>query len=575
MVKGPSNSNRRSLVSLFGQSPSVPPSSGGSFNLPGDEKIVTVVDNPTLYPSNADIVFLGKVTNSPAPGQIGQYFGSDTVKAGRYTTQAPRGHYILDPWRLDRQLASGLDLEQNFITARPSAVGFYAGRAWWGGVRDDKYVGTVFFTQLLDTDDKIGKCYQENDPTAEQISDLLDTDGGFIPIPECGHILKLTAFNDVLIVFASNGIWAIGSDVGFSATSYSTRKLTNIGVISPESIVEAENFIFFWSDSGIYRLEPDNITGYLSPTNITINTIQTFYNELPSIARLQVYGVYDNTEKRVWWYYNPNPDWDGGDPGGEGGGVPGNYPTRYTHALVFDVTLEAFSPHKFSESDYNYVVAAAMSATNTRELERNAIKIGSLVVCVGTDEVITSSPTASTAQQTQKVLVVNTEDFNISFGDYTSLTFSDFAGWTDASGAEPYSSYMDTGFQINGSIKNDQQFVYVIPAFNRTEKSYVVSGGDATWQNQSACRMFSKWDWTSTSSSNKWSSAEDAYRLTEPVDFSTVDGTYNYVGGQEVVNNKLKVRGQGTSLQLRFNSQSGKDMQLLGFQYVAEQTTDA
>lgn len=564
----------------FAATPSIPQSSTqAAFRTPSEEKATTVVVTKGIYPSNADIVWKGKRVNAQVASQIGQFWTGDLFKeSGLPSTPAPNGHYILDPWLLNRNEVSGLSIDNDITRARPSTVAFYAGRAWWSGVKDEKYVGTLFFSQLLTDDTKIGKCYQENDPTSEELNALLDTDGGVIPIPECGHVLKLLAVNDVLIVFASNGIWSVGSDSGFSATNYATRKISKIGVISPESVVEAEDFVFFWSDSGIYRLSPDSITGYLSPQNITIDTIQSFYNSLSAVAKFQVFGMYDNTEKRVWWYYNPFTEAEL-VTGGEGG-IEGAYPTRYTNALVFDLFLSAFSVQEFGDTDVQYVTGAAMSATNTRANEAQQICVGSDTVVVGVDDVVVSLLIPVAAQQTQKVLAVNLDPLNpgIAFADYSSLDFMEFDGWPDE---VTYSSYLETGYEINGTTTNDSQFIYVIPVFNRTEKTYTVTNvvGDPptipvwSWDNESACTMFAKWDWTSSIASKKWSSEEEAYRLIDPFTPTASIGQFSYTGGQEVVNNKLRVRGQGTSLQLRFESQDGKDMQLLGWQYYGEQTT--
>ena len=547
-----------------------PPSVWGVEGAPQDPAPSPPPPGTHLYPSNADILSLGKIEASEESSFIGKWWPLNQLQAGIYNTPAPKGHYILDPFVLDRASVSGIAISSDEIDERPSSVGFFAGRVWWSGIDNDKYVGTLFFSQLLDSDSKIGKCYQDADPTSDNISDLVDTDGGVIPIPEAGRILKLIPFNESLICFADNGVWAVGGEGGFVATSYFVRKITNIGVLSANSVVEAENFIFFWSDSGIYRLAPDNITGFLSPQNLSISTIQRFYNELPAIAKFRVFGIYDNTEKRIWWYYNPNPTWTG-DYGGEGS-YPGNYIARYTHALVFDLTLEAFAPQKFGEDGIAYVVGAAMSGSNTRQNETLNVIIGdgdNVIITPG-DNVVVSSLGAVAAQQQQQVMVALLDSQAWDFGTYTGDTFLDFDIWDPKS----YSSYLETGYDIQGNISSETQATWVLPAFKRTEKSYTVTSSVGAWNNQSDCRLRGKWDWTSTNS-GKWSFNEVAYRLIEPYEFTDVDGTYTYNGGQEVVKTKLKVRGQGTAVQLRFESTEGKDLHIYGWELVLEGTNIA
>jgi len=52
----------------------------------------------------------------------------------------------------------------------------------------------------------VGNCYQVNDPTSDQLFDLLPTDGGVIVIQGCGSIYKLFPLQNALLVFAANGV---------------------------------------------------------------------------------------------------------------------------------------------------------------------------------------------------------------------------------------------------------------------------------------------------------------------------------------------------------------------------------
>jgi len=520
----------------------------------------------SLYPSNADIIYLGKIKSSTDPAVIDRWWPNEIFATHIGSTHAPQGHYILDAFDLNRKAVSGVDVGDDQVAERPGSVAFFAGRIWWSGVRNNKYVGTL--------------CYQENDPTSEVISDLLDTDGGVVPIAEAGHVLRLLPINEQLIVFASNGIWAIGGDGGFTATSFSTRKISNIGVLSPESIVEAESNVFFWSNSGIYRLKPDNITGYLSPENITLATIQSFYNNLPAVAKFRVYGLYDHVEKRIFWYYNPNPEWEG-ETGGEAN-TPGNYSSRFTHALVFDLALEAFYPYDFDDDNPNYVSGAIMSGSNSTSVLDCPVLVGGDVVQIDTlDDVIIFEFEKGAAQPTQKLLTVDLFNENFGFSEYSSTIFQDFEDWPTPQG---YFSYMETGFDFGGTVMREKGLQYVSPVFNRTEYSYTVVAGagrddpnEIIWDNESSCLLTSKWDWTGSSATHKWSNPEQAYRLRDPYreGLNETEGTFTYDGGYDIVKTKMRVRGTGSALQLRFQSEGGKDMQLLGWEVIADGTTTA
>lgn len=70
--------------------------------------------------------------------------------------------------------------------SRPEVNGIFAGRVWYSGIASERLGNRVYFSQVLLTDTQIGRMYQEYDPTAEEFSELIKTDGGFIEIPEMG-----------------------------------------------------------------------------------------------------------------------------------------------------------------------------------------------------------------------------------------------------------------------------------------------------------------------------------------------------------------------------------------------------
>jgi len=130
---------------------------------------------------------------------------------------------------------------------------------------------------LIENTTDLGNCYQINDPTSEDISDLLDTDGGSIIIPDAVNIKYLYAFGSNLYIFADNGVWSInGVDNVFRATEYSIRLITSVGILTAESFVEAEGIPFWWSKYGIHAMTFDQTTGFPQEQNIGISVIQSF-----------------------------------------------------------------------------------------------------------------------------------------------------------------------------------------------------------------------------------------------------------------------------------------------------------
>lgn len=544
--------------------------------------------NPAVYPSNADIIYLGKVTSSSNPQDLNKFTSLEIFKTHFGSTPAPKGHYILDAFNIDRQAAidegdivgplTEPTIVPEIYTARPATVAFYAGRVWYGGVANNEYTGTIFASQLLEKVEDAGKCYAINDPTSEDLSDPLATDGVRIPIQEMGENIKLISLNNALLVFASNGVWSIqGVSGAFTATDYSVRKLTNSGAISAGSIVEVENNLAYWSTSGIFLMQPDKITGYLTPQSISISTIQTLYDELPSIAKFQVSATYDNVKKRIVWYYSEEDS----RTKTNGSWGTGSYRGWYDKALIFDTALQAFSVWAFSDpGEFHpiFMSGSLMSAIVGRNQVEDGVEVQTDQVQVNGDDVVIIDFDEIVADQEQLLLTIDGNARRIGWSTYSNdWDFKDFYDWSGDGAEAP--AYLETGAEINQDVLRDKQVPYLGVVFQRTENSYTITdadtmgGGDFEWEGESGCMVYSKWDWFNADT-GRWSTPWQAYKLEGNFNYDdTQNGTFEYEGGQTVVVTKHKLRGRGYAVQLRFEVDPGKDCHLLGWQVVGEGRT--
>jgi len=192
------------------------------------------------------------------------------------TTLTGNGHYILDFFAKDRAAASGISgITTEYENSRFQAVAAFSGRIFYAGLTSAKNSGRILFSKQLDNTSEAGRCYQQNDPTSEDFSDLLPTDGGVIVIPEATNIQKLHVFGSTLMVFAENGVWQItGVDNVFRATEYSISNVSEIGIENPQTFVSVEGVPMWWSKHGIHTLQFDQVSGKAQEQNITIGTIQ-------------------------------------------------------------------------------------------------------------------------------------------------------------------------------------------------------------------------------------------------------------------------------------------------------------
>lgn len=319
-----------------------------------------------VYPSNADVWWYYKNSKEefdPNPQAKIMVFGN---------TPAAKGHYIYNAFQTNRsgqERMLGPLTETSSEGTRPSCVAFYAGRVWYSGVHHPKYGGNVYYTQIIERDDQIGRCHQLNDPTNENLSDLLDTDGGVIKITGMGKATALFSTGNNLLVFANNGLWGIGGSgaegTGFVATDFSVNQITRIGLDQQSSLVEAENTPFWWTLDGIYTIKSEG-----GVTSITNDTIKTFFqNDIPAGNKNYAQGSYNPLEKTIQWLWKSTLATS----------IQDNY--QYDRILEINLSAGSFYPHKWSINDqaFNSVFCASGISKIPQSLENVVDSTGAVV----------------------------------------------------------------------------------------------------------------------------------------------------------------------------------------------------
>jgi len=157
--------------------------------------------------------WVGKNTNNDQ--DIDQY-----LKVEYGNTLAPNGHFILDFFSQSRSAASNINNLTTVVEpARFNSVVSYAGRVWYAGLDSAKNGGKIFYSKTIESEKDFGVCYQKEDPTSEDTPGLVDSDGGYIIIPEASSIQALFTTGSIMYVLATNGVWVIGGvDQVFKAT---------------------------------------------------------------------------------------------------------------------------------------------------------------------------------------------------------------------------------------------------------------------------------------------------------------------------------------------------------------------
>jgi hypothetical protein len=516
------------------------------------------------FPSNADVWTLGKISN-PGSGDYEKYDPNVLKKNSTSNYQVARGSYIIDAFTrgTDRTSVSGisslpLDQETNSITT----VASYAQRLFYSGInsivsggdsRSPNYSGYIFFTQVIQSQDQLGKCHQVNDPTDPSINDLVASDGGSIQIPDATQIIKVVSSQSSLLVFAENGVWEVYGDTGgFIATSFQVSKVSPNGVINPRSIVNVGGNFVYWSKAGIYLLSPDAGSGRFSAQSISLTSIQSLYLNIPDLGKNNCRGFYDEKENRVRWMYNDSTTYS-----------TDNYINRYTKELVLDLTLQAWYTNSISSLASN-----SPAITDYIEVPGYAVSTSNSTVEVGTDDVIVTAGTTVIITDTIltnrsslfSFLVMRGSSFTIS--KYNSSSFTDWKTAGSGTGAN-YSSYLVTGYELFNDLMRKKQAPYIFFYFNRTEDGFSTVGSSLLLDNPSSCLVQAQWNWANSANSGKWGNQFQAYRLLRNYIPSGAADPFDY--GDSVIVTKNKLRGSGKCLSLKIESEAGKDMKLLGW----------
>ena len=495
------------------------------------------------YPALTHPWFSGKTADD-------EFDISGWKKIGAGTSLSGNGRYILDFFNKNRQAAvsgSGfsVSIANEIETTRFRCVESFSGRVFYSGLESSKNAGTILFSKLVETTSDLGKCHQVNDPTSEYFPDLLATDGGEIKIPDAVKIQKLYAYQNSLFVFAENGIWQItGVDGVFTADAYSINRVSRIGLLSPETFVAAEGVPFWWSRFGIHTLGADSVSGQGQEQNLTIPTIQSFWDAIDADAKLKVTGVYDSINKRIYWAY---PD------------ANETVESKLNNFLILDIPLQAFFPWKVSDqaSSTDAVVGLAFYSgygAKTLELDVTANNGVDDVVTSAGDDVVSAQVSTFNSGDPAIVLICRDGATNkITMGGFTGI---DFLDWGDTN----YTSFAETGYDFIGDLVTKKNAPYIVTYCRLTETGFTgneTDGYEAV--RPSAALLSSAWDFKDT-----FGTGQQIYRKKFPVvvDPSDLDN-YNYP--EDMITSRVKVRGHGRSMRLRYESEQGKDFILVGW----------
>lgn len=477
--------------------------------------VIKQINRAIIYPSSnsgffdenesATFTLYGN-TSTPASGTDGTSLGSEAIVADQITPLTITSSDTTTAYRYVWVYASGFNddiyySEVQFYAAgtfsfeRPTVVEFYSGRVFYGGINVEGLSNNIYFSQIIEDEGQYGKCYQKNDPTSEEFSDLLSDDGGVIKIPEMGTLYRMYAYQNALILFASNGVWLVSGSAGstFKATDYQVKKISSIGMNSPQSVISIRGLPAWFGEDGIYTVQFDANYDSFTPQSLTFQSIDTFYQDIPLFNKRYAKGAYDNIEQIAYWIYSSDTDL-------------GTDVYRYDSILCLDGRTQAF---------YTWDITS-----------------GPLVRSI---DYVKSAD----RQGTSKLKFMIHQNYNGSSADQTfaEVLNTNYIDWENEGTSADYSSYFVTGYSFDGQTQRFFQPNYIFVFLDQ--------------ETNASCFVQGIFDTATSVGTGKWSTSQQIYNE------NLLNRDLNF--------RRLKIRGKGRSLQLRFESEDQKPFSILGW----------
>ncbi len=291
-------------------------------------------------------------------------------------------------------------------------------------------------------------------------------------------------------------------------------------------------------------------------------------------------GLYDSETDKILWAYNPDPTTTAID-------------LHFTKILFFNLPQTAFYEYTIADSsrtEGSPIIAAPVRKEGLGVADEVFdIVLGSDDVVLGADDVVLTLPTGvSETTSATKFLTLIPPDtgsttYRITFSEFTNRSFTDWAssvssqeldldyvnqsftltGVDNEAGAD-FTSEVVTGWRIEGEAARDKQIKFLVTHFERTEENWVDDGaGGVEFDFPSSAKIRMQFEFTSDSSEGRWTDQFEAYRFPRTVTNPGTTGSVNLF--YDVISTKNRIRGVGRGFSVQIQSDSFKDLRMLGY----------
>lgn len=246
--------------------------------------------------------------------------------------------------------------------------------------------------------------------------------------------------------------------------------------------------------------------------------------------------------------------------------IPGTYDS-YNRELIFDLSLGAFSLYDMGHTNWpilnDYVPVPDFYLS---DVDQDVVNDGGdLVVDDTGDQVIcplTGASNRNLDPRKERIKYLATHGTSWTLAEYRDYGFRDWYS-LNSLGVD-FFSYLITGYDLGQDFMRNKQAPYLLVYCRRTESKYILTGEGVVPDLPSSCIVQVQWDWNNSAAQGKWGTKFEAYRLLKPMPEAPVaEQAFDY--GDTVIVTKNKLRGKGRALSLFIQSDTGKDLRLLGW----------
>jgi hypothetical protein len=293
-------------------------------------------------------------------------------------------------------------------------------------------------------------------------------------MPGVGQIYKLVELASGIACVASNGVWFItGADGnGMSATNIRLDHSSTIGALSASSAVSAEGSVFYFGIDGLIQGSVDEL-GALNMSNITQNSIQTFYINISAAARRDAAVVYLPEQRKIYWAYR------------DAQAAVGTTSRSFNKFLILDFDIGGFYKYSinqqvgtvFPEIIGLSFVKPLVEGTATESVTETD---GTVVTTIG-GEIVTVERVQDFGQITQlkmATLAFSTVDngYKATFSTFHSRSFTDWRDVDSIGLGVPMTSFIEFAEFNMGAVHTKGKVTHVHSFFQKTSKNLEPGG---------------------------------------------------------------------------------------------------